>query len=191
MAPLSETNYQRVHLTELFSSISDDNTLLLASASHDCTIRIWRIALKQTDQDKLGLRESIVFAENKRFSITLYSILQGHDQWIYTLQWKHFNKGWHSATFSRSFSHTYFQSAYFFPEEKVEDRLKLLSVSADKSVVIWQRDMAADTWVENYRLGDVGGNLSGFLGGRFDPTGRFIMCHDLLGAFHVWKHDVS
>lgn len=75
--------------------------------------------------------------------------------------------------------------------EEKEDKLKLLSVSADKTIIIWHLDTNIDTWVENYRLGDVGGNISGFLGGKFSPSGEFIMGHDLRGAFHVWKYNVS
>lgn len=78
-----------------------------------------------------------------------------------------------------------------FVEEKEENKLRLLSVSADKTVIIWHRDLNVDTWVENYRLGDVGGNVSGFLGGRFSPSGEFLMGHDLRGAFHVWKYNVG
>lgn len=76
-------------------------------------------------------------------------------------------------------------------EKNEEDKLKLLSVSADKTAIIWHRDLSIDTWVENYRFGDIGGNVSGFLGGKFSPSGNTVMVHDLRGAFHVWKYNVS
>ncbi|XP_065224423.1 elongator complex protein 2 [Planococcus citri] len=152
-----------------FAYTDDEKTLLLASSSHDNTIHIRRIQQKDRQEEQeaaLGVQEFIMFAEEKRFCITIYSVLYGHDQWVYSLQWKHFEN-----------------------EEKDEDKLKLLSVSADKTAIVWHRDPSIDTWVENYRLGDVGGNVSGFLGGKFSPSGEFIAAHDLRGAFHVWKYN--
>lgn len=69
--------------------------------------------------------------------------------------------------------------------------MKLLSVSADKTAIVWQQDLTLNTWIETYRLGDVGGNAAGFLGGCFDPSGQIVMVHDLIGTFHVWKYDVN
>lgn len=130
--------------------------------------------------------------ENKRFVVSTWSILHGHDQWIYTLQWKHFEKGFTTLFFLFiNTSKILKLHCNDISESKEEEKLKLLSVSADKTAVIWNRDFAANTWVEQYRLGDLGGNLSGFVGGRFDPTGKYVMANDLLGAFHVWKFDVN
>ena len=69
--------------------------------------------------------------------------------------------------------------------------MKLLSISADKTVIVWQKDLTLNTWIESHRLGDVGGNVAGFLGGGFDPSGQIVMVHDLVGAFHVWRYNVS
>lgn len=69
---------------------------MLASSSHDASIHIRRIRIEEKQEDikaALGVQELIMFAEEKRFCITMYSVLYGHDQWVYSLQWKHFDQG--------------------------------------------------------------------------------------------------
>lgn len=37
------------------------------------------------------------------------------------------------------------------------------------------------------RVGEVGGNTLGFLGGVFSPCGKIIVAHGYQGAIHIWK----
>lgn len=92
-------------------------TLLLASSSHDNTIHIRRIQQKdkqEEDEATLGVQEFVMFAEEKRFCITIYSVLYGHDQWVYSLQWKYFENGirigWKFFFFPRDLVTTFFRS---------------------------------------------------------------------------------
>ncbi len=66
--------------------------------------------------------------------------------------------------------------------------LCLLSVSMDKTMLLWKPDPSSGMWVEHVRVGDVGGNTLGLYGGRFSPQGVMIIGHGYQGAFHLWKN---
>lgn len=44
-------------------------------------------------------------------------------------------------------------------------------------------------WLEQVRVGEVGGNSMGFYGGKFSHDGRSIMGHSYQGGFHIWNQD--
>merc|ERR1719483_605766 len=44
-------------------------------------------------------------------------------------------------------------------------------------------------WVENVRVGDVGGNTLGFLGAQWGQLGTLILGYSWAGGFHLWKKD--
>lgn len=47
----------------------------------------------------------------------------------------------------------------------------LLSASWDRTMVIWEYDKENNLWMDNIRVGEVGGNTLGFYGGMFGPDG--------------------
>lgn len=115
--------------------------LLLASASQDKYIRLWRIrkgedlpasnsAGKGTDIETLGKALSNKAQRLKAaavdFSITFEALLLGHEDWIYTASWR--DNG---------------------------DKLQLLSASADNSLAIWECDSDSGVWVCATRLGEI------------------------------------
>ncbi|XP_044755225.1 probable elongator complex protein 2 [Coccinella septempunctata] len=65
----------------------------------------------------------------------------------------------------------------------------LLSASWDKTMVIWEYDKDNNLWMDNVRVGEVGGNTLGFYGGMFGPDGDTMVGYGYHGAFHVWKND--
>ncbi|KAL3269365.1 hypothetical protein HHI36_008437 [Cryptolaemus montrouzieri] len=65
----------------------------------------------------------------------------------------------------------------------------LLSASWDKTMVIWEFDKEHNLWLDNIRVGEVGGNTLGFFGGVFGPDGDTIIGYGYHGAFHMWKND--
>jgi elongator complex protein 2 len=64
--------------------------------------------------------------------------------------------------------------------------MRLLSASMDKTMSLWAPDEQDDIWVEQVRVGEVGGNNLGFYGGVFSPSGKSILAQGYQGAFHVW-----
>ncbi len=77
----------------VFIFVEENQILWLASASHDTTVRVWRIFEKDDNGSGLDLREYAFSTGQKRFTVVIYSILHGHDQWIYRLHWKRFPEG--------------------------------------------------------------------------------------------------
>jgi hypothetical protein len=67
--------------------------------------------------------------------------------------------------------------------------LSLLSASADKSMMIWRPDGETGVWLNQVRVGDIGGMTMGFYGGLWSSDGRKIMAHGWNGAFHLWTDD--
>lgn len=68
---------------------------------------------------------------------------------------------------------------------------RLLTASIDKSLIIWEKDAGTNLWLENMRVGEVGGNTLGFYGGKFGPHGRSILAHSYHGAFHIWHYNLE
>lgn len=145
---------------------TDDNgDVLLASSSQDSFIRLWRISPQinetvQVDDNLIQVEErSFKFAE-KKFILILESVLQGHENWVYSVSWS---------------------------RNKENDSLQLLSSSMDKTMIIWTIDKEQSLWTEKLRVGDVGGNSLGFYGARFNPKGKSIVGHGFQGSLHLWK----
>lgn len=61
----------------------------------------------------------------------------------------------------------------------------MLSVSIDKSIIIWAPSEDG-VWMEQVRVGEVGGNSLGFYGGKFSSDGKSIFGHSYQGGFHIW-----
>ncbi|RKP26433.1 WD40-repeat-containing domain protein [Syncephalis pseudoplumigaleata] len=121
--------------------------LLLASASQDRYIRLWRVA-------------------PLRFSVMLDAVLQGHDDWVYSVCW-------HPRVMDAA--------------GKLVQPMRLLSASADKSAILWAPDEATGVWLPQSRVGDIDGTSLGFYGALFNGDGSSILAHDYHGAFHLWS----
>lgn len=163
--------------------------LLLASASQDKYIRIWRIhqgkelpALAASGSDPLSgaflpgkspsNKAHRLQTAGKDFSVTFEALLLGHEDWIYSAKWK---------------SHT-------------DGKLQLLSTSADNSLSIWEADPASGIWVSMARLGEISrekgattatGSTGGFWTGLWSPTGDSVACLGRTGSWRRWEYDSS
>ncbi|XP_069111891.1 elongator complex protein 2-like [Argopecten irradians] len=163
---------------------TDDNgDLLLASAAQDHFIRIWRIAQREAGDEvvrmvkELSIDEEIKMRENTfsfkgtnspmTFALSLDSVLSGHENWIYSVCWQ---------------PPQITEMGYHQP-------MRLLSASMDKTMILWRPDLDTGVWVEEVRVGEVGGNTLGFYGGVFSPRGDAIIAHGYQGAFHHWSYD--
>ncbi|XP_050074218.1 elongator complex protein 2 [Anopheles maculipalpis] len=155
--------------------LPDSEDHLLATSSQDTFIRLWRISprgslQKQKDFEEIRHDEDITIEERTftirtvdgveyHYALSLESVLQGHEGWVYGV---HFS----------------------FHDSK----LHLLSSSIDKSLIAWTPSESG-IWVESVRVGEVGGSSLGFYGGKFSPNGRSIIGHGFQGSFHLWHED--
>lgn len=160
-----------------------DGDLLLASASQDKYIRLWRIhktdgSIQDRDQQ---LNESLNFESllsnqthkvrtvSNLFSLTFEALLLGHDDWIYTVAWQR-NAG----------------------------KIRLLSASADSSLAMWDTDIESGVWVCNTRLGEINaqkgsttatGSMGGFWVGLWLNDGQSVVSLGRTGSWRLWNYD--
>ena len=172
-------------LTLTRESCSDDSDLLLASASQDKYIRLWRIhqgnevavSGRSTDNDlgssgkSLSNKTHRIEASGLSYTITFEALLLGHEDWIYTVNWY-----------------------------REEDKLQLLSASADSSLAFWESDPASGVWVCTTRMGEISGqkgsttatgSTGGYWIGLWSPNGDFVASLGRTGSWRLWKHDRS
>ncbi|KAI8887665.1 WD40 repeat-like protein [Backusella circina FSU 941] len=201
------TGSENAHANNLFQK----GDLMLASGSQDKYIRLWKISLynpvkKEEDDEKESenvdsdlmdaLKQSelsdeqlstkahvvsvdvgqrrILKKENsqKQYSFMFEALLMGHDDWVFSIQWQR-PQLTTAADGTRQFTQP----------------LKLISASSDKSMMIWSPDEHTGVWVNEVRMGDIGGSAYlGFCGAFFSPDGKYVASHGANGSFHVWKN---
>ncbi|XP_055075443.2 elongator complex protein 2 [Misgurnus anguillicaudatus] len=152
-----------------------DGELLLASCSQDCLIRVWRLfaktaaELEQQTDTVIKMKEDVFEVSGDVFAVTLETVLAGHENWVYGIHWQ----------------------PPLIKGDSVEQPLKLLSASMDKTMILWGPEEDSGVWVEQVRVGEVGGNTLGFYGCQVSPDGSMILAHAFHGALHLWQHDHS
>ncbi|KAI0540042.1 WD40-repeat-containing domain protein [Xylaria digitata] len=165
-----------------------DSDLLLASASQDKYIRLWRLhqgkelpaAVANGADPSLGAYLPGKSPSNKAhrlrvggrdFTVTFEALLLGHDDWIYSAKW------------------------FTSPDT---GGLKLLSTSADNTLAIWEADPSSGIWVTNVRLGEISrekgattatGSTGGFWTGLWSPDGTSVSCLGRTGSWRVWDYN--
>ncbi|XP_015227893.1 PREDICTED: elongator complex protein 2 [Cyprinodon variegatus] len=152
--------------------------LLLASCSQDSLIRVWRLCAKsgtdtstEDDHSVIKMKEDVFEVKDRgmvsQFAVSLETVLAGHENWVYGVSWQPpvFKGGeWHQP-------------------------VVLLSASMDKTMIIWAPEEGSGVWVEQVRVGEVGGNTLGFYGCQMSPDGSMILAHAFHGALHLWCKD--
>ncbi|KAE9973124.1 hypothetical protein Vi05172_g6717 [Venturia inaequalis] len=160
--------------------------LLLASASQDRYIRLWRIhqgqelpaASRAANDPALGVlwkslsNKAHRFEANKQtYSVTFEALLLGHEDWIYTAEW-----------------------------HREENKLQLLSASADSSLAIWEADESSGIWVCVARLGEISaqkgstsatGSTGGFWAGHWSPQADVVVSLGRTGSWRLWRKESS
>jgi WD40 repeat protein len=149
-----------------FSPPQPDASLILASGSQDCTIRLTRIfpmssSLASTSSvgtfgQKLHAFPSFSLSSSpsstpSSFVCELYSVLRSHTDWVHSVRW---------VTSS--------------------PQLCLFSASADKSIALW-REGTDGVWCET-RAGRIGGGVMSFCGGACSNRGDRLMAHSHTGG---------
>ncbi|XP_052803085.1 elongator complex protein 2-like [Mya arenaria] len=163
-------------------TLHDNGDLLLASAAQDFLVRVWRFSERECstapiqqisildlplDKDFQMRETTLTFdykGATKVYAVTLETVLSGHENWIYSVKWK-----------PRSLK-----------DGQNHQEMCLLSVSMDKTMILWRPDAESGVWMEQVRVGEVGGNTLGLYGGMFGPDGDSILAHGYQGAFHHW-----
>lgn len=161
--------------------------LILASASQDKYIRLWRIhqgkelPTAAANQDpslgsfmpgrSLSNKAHRFKAGELDYSATFEALLLGHEDWIYSTKWRSY----------------------------AGDKLQLLSASADNSLAIWQPDETTGVWVTIARLGEISqekgsttatGSTGGFWAGLWSPSGETVVTLGRTGSWRLWDHDI-
>ncbi|KAI1124526.1 WD40-repeat-containing domain protein [Nemania abortiva] len=166
---------------------SAESDLLLASASQDKYIRLWRLhkgselpaAMVNGADPSLGAylpgkspsnKAHRLKAAEKDFTVMFEALLLGHDDWIYSAKW-------------------YMNLETGSP--------RLLSTSADNTLAIWEADPSSGIWVTNVRLGEISrekgattatGSTGGFWTGLWSPDGTSVTCLGRSGSWRVWGY---
>lgn len=150
--------------------------LFLASCSQDCLIRVWKLYMKSTssgtqDDDTIRLKENTFTIENESiktaFAVTLETVLAGHENWVNAVHWQ----------------------PSFYKDGVLQHPMRLLSASMDKTMILWAPDEESGVWLEQVRVGEVGGNTLGFYDCQFNEDGSMIIAHAFHGALHLWKQN--
>lgn len=152
------------------------NSLLLVSSSQDRTIRIWKMVLREPSderKDVIGLASYIegpvLCAGPSSYQISLESLLIGHEDWVYSVQWK-------PPLVASTDGKEYIQ-----PQS-------ILSASMDKTMMIWQPERTTGIWMNVVTVGELSHCALGFYGGHWGPNGDAILAHGYGGSFHLWRN---
>lgn len=147
--------------------------LFLASCSQDCLIRIWRLYMKptslETEDGSIRLKENTFTIKDGGVStmvaVILETVLAGHENWVNAIHWQ----------------------PPFYKDGVLQQPVRLLSASMDKTMILWAPDEESGVWLEQVRVGEVGGNTLGFYDCQFGENGSMIIAHAFHGALHLWK----
>ncbi|KAJ3445896.1 elongator complex protein [Anaeramoeba flamelloides] len=103
--------------------------------------------------------------KEKEIEIVLESVLGEHDGWIQSVSW------WKKTN-----------------TKSQKEKIYLLSVSMDKTMLIWKQDPKSKIWVSHVRVGDSGRYKQlGYLGGCFGPNGKSIIAHGFKGFLGLYS----
>ena len=164
---------------------STGRDVLLASASQDKYIRLWRFRKGATNEmngsadhamalikKSLSNKAHQVGKPGSKYAVTFEALLIGHEDWIYTVRWA--------------------------PKTKASTSPLLLSASADNSLSIWTADETSGLWVCSTRLGEISsqkgsttatGSTGGFWMGLWQPDGRSVVSLGRTGSWRRWCYD--
>ncbi|EGG19563.1 hypothetical protein DFA_00141 [Cavenderia fasciculata] len=98
--------------------------------------------------------------------VLLESVMSGHEDWVYSVSWYPVNK-----------------------DDGTQEMCLVSSSTTDKTMIVWRPDPKSGVWMDEVRIGDMGGNILGLYGAVFSPTGEYLLSHGYNGAFHLWGNE--
>lgn len=165
---------------------SKSGDILLASASQDKYVRLWRlqkgevtVSLPTDDDDPVlgGLEPTLSNKAHQfqvmdsKYSITFEALLFGNEDWIYTAAWN--------------------------PNGNQQ---QLLTASADNTLTIWEQDPVSGVWISAERMGEISvqkgsttatGSTGGFWNGLWSPDGNKVVSLGRTGSWRTWEYDAN
>lgn len=134
---------------------------MIASGAQDNFIRVWK--LQERSSDKLDT-DTFFELDGRCYSVVLDTVIAGHEDKVNCVRWLN------NAT---------------------DRRLKLLSVSLDRSAILWEQpeEHTDNLWFEKCRLGEIGGNNLGLLNCVVSASNEHIIVNSFNGALHFWQFD--
>ena len=175
--------------------------LLLASASQDKYIRLWRIhagyhlatpsaraeltSAGGASRSPANKAHRITSKGAGEHVITFEALLLGHEDWVYSARWY-------------SLAAPLSSSMHGHGQNRAERGLKLqlLSTSADNSLAIWEADPESGVWLSSVRLGEISrekgattatGSTGGFWTGLWSPDGNAVVTLGRTGGWRMWR----
>ncbi|KAF6265071.1 WD40-repeat-containing domain protein [Scenedesmus sp. NREL 46B-D3] len=162
-------------------------SLLLASAAQDrCAIWAYISLSGSSSSQPDALRQLITrYAPRPHLStpsstywVSLEALLVGHEDWLHSISWRPIPAAGDAGAGA---------SAAAAAAAASRQELTLLSVSQDRSMMLWSYDEPTGLWVSEAAVGDAGASCLGFYGGAFGPEGDWLVAHGFTGALHLWK----
>ncbi|KAI8898291.1 WD40-repeat-containing domain protein [Globomyces pollinis-pini] len=188
-------SYTETHKEDSKEGLKEGD-LMIASASQDKYIRIWKVSeVSQSSNsvqsdDLLDAMSNMTMTNGQlstkahfiellnndeplKYTFMLDTVLMGHDDWVFSVNWQKRTK--------------------INLDGKLVDHqpMSLVSASADKTVIIWKPDLHSETWIPKNRVGEVGGTTLGFYGGIFSEDGSRVYSNGYNGAIHGWEWNSS
>lgn len=183
----------------------DDGSVMLASASQDYRVRLWKFSKLQQNgssqindpsENSLLSSDSRKVVGNKKgmalsksghiirvadqselsYSVIFEALLTGHEDWVHSVNWHPKIKDETTGV--------------------VTQPLQLLTSSMDRTMMIWEPHAESGIWIDKVRMGEFGGlsglfGQMGYFGGYFAPGGTMVMGHGYHGSFHLWKYETE
>lgn len=154
-----------------------ETSILLASSSQDKGIRIWKMAVHKSHADNIKeetslaayIKGPIFLAGLSSYQISLESLLIGHEDWVYSVEWQPP------------------QGSSIVGIECYQPQ-SILSASMDKTMMVWQPEKTTGIWMNMVTVGELSHCALGFYGGHWSPSGNSILAHGYGGSFHIWKN---
>ncbi|XP_049850683.1 elongator complex protein 2-like [Schistocerca gregaria] len=193
----------------------DQECLLLASASQDKRVRLWKFKMKQGATQKtncsslqnyqVDLKKNSHLTSNQKES-QLESDLHT-DNKIPNRQKQDEspafeNSNNQSKCVSRSCWECELESIILAHDgwvsgvcwSSAREVLNLLTVGMDKTMALWKLDENTGLWVESVRVGEVGEVSAlqlGFFAGTLSPDGKYMLGLGYSGTWHLWKEETA
>ena len=109
--------------------------------------------------------------------VSLEALLVGHEDWLHSISWRPIPAAGDAGAGASAAA----------AAAASRQELTLLSVSQDRSMMLWSYDEPTGLWVSEAAVGDAGASCLGFYGGAFGPEGDWLVAHGFTGALHLWK----